>query len=79
MSDFEDHWHPIETAPKERWIIGYTSWGQQVGAFHEWVGPCEWITDHFEFANTDFDVFPLPTHWQPWPAPRGAVGGPKDA
>lgn len=64
-------WQPIETAPKEQWIIGYTSWGQQVGKFHEWVGPCEWIGDHFEFANADFDVFPLPTHWVSWPNPIG--------
>lgn len=67
-------WQPIETAPKPKtdephWIIGYTSWGQQVGKFHEWVGPCEWHSDHFEFANTDFDVFPRPTHWFPWPVP----------
>ncbi len=69
-------WQPIETAPKPKsdepcWIIGYTSWGQHVGKFHEWVGPCEWFRDHFEFANTDMDVFPLPTHWTPWPKPRG--------
>jgi hypothetical protein len=62
-------WQPIKTAPKEGWIIGATSWGQQVGKLHQHVGPCEWYRDHFEFANTDFDVFPRPTHWQPWPAP----------
>lgn len=69
-------WQPIETAPTPdeddaatHWIIGYTSWGQHVGKFHWWVGPCEWINDHFEFANTDFDAFPRPTHWQAWPAP----------
>lgn len=70
MSD----WQPIETAPKPNgdaplWIIGYASWGQHVGKFHEWVGPCEWMDDHFEFMNHDYDVFPEPTHWQPWPDP----------
>ncbi len=65
-------WQTIDTAPKE-WIIGYTSWGQHVGAFHEWVGPCEWLPNigqgQFQFVNTDFDVFPLPTHWHAWPEP----------
>ena len=63
-------WQPIETAPKS-WIIGYTSWGQHVGKFHEHVGPCEYIDfrDHHEFTNTDFDAFPSPTHWMPWPKP----------
>lgn len=66
-------WQPIETAPKD-WIIGYTSWGQHVGKFHQWVGPCEWVdagsrgAGH-QFVNHDFDVFPPPTHWQPLPEP----------
>lgn len=64
-------WQPIETAPREQYghIIGYTSWGQHVGKFHEHVGICEWITDHFEFIDVDFDVFPKPTHWHPMPLP----------
>lgn len=71
-------WKPIETAPRPcgkdlSFIIGYTSWGQQVGAFHEHVGPCEWMSNHYEFIDTDFDVFPLPTHWTEWPAPMGNV------
>jgi hypothetical protein len=66
-------WQPIETAPKGNalqplWVIGFTTWGKPDGPTHSWVGPCEWVTDHFEFSNTDFDVFPRPTHWHPWPA-----------
>jgi hypothetical protein len=64
----EAGWRDISTAPKD-WIIGYTSWGQHVGKFHEHVGPCEYVSDHHEFANIDFDMFPAPTHWKPWPAP----------
>jgi hypothetical protein len=67
-------WQPIDSAPRE-WIIGYTSWGQHVGKFHEHVGPCEYVDDHHEFVNIDFDVFPSPTHWQPLPAPPAASDG----
>lgn len=61
-------WQPIETATEE-WVIGYASWGQQVGKFHEHVGPCERYKGEYQFANIDFDVFPNATHWTPWPAP----------
>lgn len=61
-----DDWKPIETAPKpsdnrhddsENWILGYTSWGQHVGKFHEWAGPCEWQgeRDGWQFANAYAD------------------------
>lgn len=78
-------WQSINTAPKpkedyfddqdsDRWIMGYTSWGQHVGKFHEWVGPCEWQGPQsgWQFANAYADVFPAPTHWSPWPKDRPA-------
>ena len=60
-------WRPIKTAV-DQWIIGYTSWGKE-GRVHQWVGPCERYKDHYEFVNHDFDMFPEPTHWQPFPEP----------
>jgi hypothetical protein len=79
-------WRPIETVPTptdrdtaSEWIIGYTAWGQHVGKLHEHVGPCEWFADSkhpkggtWEFRNHDFDVFPEPSQWMPWPQPPRA-------
>lgn len=71
-------WQPIETAPHGNdlqpcWIIGFTTWGKPGGPTHWHVGACEWVGDHYEFADVDFDVFPRPTHWQTWPEPPSQI------
>lgn len=53
-------WQPIETAPKNVWII-----------LREdklvWIGGYEEETGKWQCQHSDFDGFP--THWQPLPLP----------
>lgn len=73
----EHEWQLIETAPTPtddpvtQWIIGYVSWGFPL---KEHTGPCEWVRSlkQWNFVNHDFDAFPLPRYWHPWPAPPPA-------
>lgn len=75
-----DGWQLIETAPKESsgsfsspCLIGSVEWGKD-GRVHRHVGPIIWQGAEFgwEFTEIVFDIFPPPTHWQPWPAaPKG--------
>lgn len=76
-------WRPMDSAPTKTeghfaWpcVIGFTSWGSS-----QHVGPMVLQpTGHWEFTETDFDIFPSPTHWQPLPAaPTPQTEGDRDA
>jgi len=74
-------WHPIETAPKDKWILAYQPNGIKFEGGHCYV--CKWIYDdqfwydktsnilqvtRFEDAVTVFSSC-VPTHWMPLPEP----------
>jgi hypothetical protein len=70
-----DEWQDIETADVnpvgwfgDACLIGFVTWGKE-GRVHKHVGPISWVGDHWEFIETDCDVFPPPTHWAQWPLP----------
>ena len=71
-------WQPIETADTQLshskymdtpCIIGVVKWGN--GSKH--VGPAIYyeITGWEFIELDDYDMFPAPTHWWPWPEFKG--------
>ncbi|NTE87258.1 hypothetical protein [Agrobacterium rubi] len=70
-------WQDISTAPKDvaehfvqPTLIGSVKWGD--GSRH--VGPIIFYSQTgWEFIEVDYDMFPSPTHWMPFPAAAPAA------
>jgi hypothetical protein len=67
-------WQPIETAPKDRWIVGYwrlafTPFGAETGCVEDFYDVCRWNDARQAWAGNDRIHGFRPTHWMPLPDP----------
>ena len=60
-------WQPIETAPKDEWVLVYYGEGSMVDTVS--IACCR---SSYDWADWDGDLYGTPTHWMPLPPPPEA-------